>query len=167
MRRNSYAEVGREGTGAAWAGRRNETLRLAGRFGALLAVGLPLLACNAHGSAAGGGGLSVADRASTAGVCVTVSGGVATAVNVGIQLAAQSVTPAQAQAQLTPVLAKLSTVASQNSALPVGKTLQHLVDTITAATQTAPTDVTAIRAAASSLGSAGKDVLASCADAAR
>lgn len=135
-------------------------------MGALLAVGLPLLACGAHGGSSGGG-LSVADRASTAGVCVTVSGDVATAVNVGIKLAAQSLTPAQAQAQLGPVLVKLSTVASQNAALPIGKTLQHLVDTITSATQASPTDVTAVRAAAGSLGTAGKDVLASCADAAR
>lgn len=60
----------------------------------------------------GGSGLSVADRATTAGVCVDVSGADTTAVSVGVKLPAQAVIPAQAQAQLQPVLAKVSTVAA-------------------------------------------------------
>ena len=54
--------------------------------------------------------MSVAGRATTAGVCVDVSGAVTTGVSVGVNLTAQPVTPAQAQLQ--PVLAKVSTVAA-------------------------------------------------------
>ena len=62
------------------------------RVPALLAVGVALFGCGGGNSQA-----SVADRATTAGVCLSVSGEVATAVSVGVKLAAQSLTPTQAQ----------------------------------------------------------------------
>jgi len=165
------ADVRRGGQVAPVALRRPGDLLL--KVVMLLAVGLPLVACGTSGGAGGGvlsasPGLSIADRAGTAGVRVTVSGDVATAVKVGLQLAAQSMTLAQAQTQLTPVLAKITTAASQNASLPVGKSLQHLADSINSASQVSPTDVPALRDAATNLGTAGKaDVLTSCAAAAR
>ena len=109
----------------------------------------------------------MADRATTAGVCVDVSGADTTAVSVGVKLPAQAVIPAQAQAQLQPVLAKVSTVAAQHAALPIGIKLQKLADAITSVQQLSPTDLAALRSATTSLGSAGKDVVAVCAGAAR
>ena len=76
-------------------------------------------------------------------------------------------TVAQAQAQLQPVLARVATVAAQHATLLVGVKLQALADAITSAEQLNPADATSLRAAASSLGSAGKDVVAACAGAAR
>ena len=130
----------------------------------LLAAGVALSACGA------GGGTSTAsgsDRAATAGVCVNVSGEVATAVNVGVRLGAQSLTPAQAKAQLQPILAKVSAVAQQNSALPVGPKLQSLADAITKAENANPTMASQLHSAASNIGSAAKGVLVACAQVAQ
>jgi len=84
-----------------------------------------------------------------------VSGEVATAVNVGVRLGAQSLTPAQAKARLQPILAKVSAVAQQNAALPVGPKLQSLADAITKAENANPTMASQLRSAASDIGSAG------------
>ncbi len=98
---------------AGWRVRQPTVLRAA----ALLVAGAALSACGAGGGTSKASG---SDRAATAGVCVNVSGEVATAVNVGVRLGAQSLTPAQAKARLQPILAKVSAVAQQNAALPVG-----------------------------------------------
>lgn len=127
-----------------------------------VAAGLALVSCGGGAST-----LSGSDRASTAGVCATVSGDVATAVNVGVQVAAQSLTPAQAQTKLAPILTKVTTVAQQNTQLPIGPKLQHLADTITAAGKVDPSKPAEIRSVATDLGSAAQGIVSACADVAR
>ncbi len=132
------------------------------RLGALLVVSLVLVACGGGSSKASG-----SDRAATAGVCVNISGEVATAVNVGVKLGAQSITPAQAQAQLQPILTKVTSVAQQNSALPIGPKLQALADAISKAEKASPTSASQVRSGATDIGSAAKGVLGACAQVAR
>ncbi len=127
------------------------------RVPALLVVGVALFGCGGGNSHA-----SVADRTTTAGVCLSVSGEVATAVSVGVKLAAQSLTPPQAQAQLQPVLAKVSILAQQNARLPIGPKLQTLADAISTAEHAPPGDPAQVRAAATDIGSAAKGVLQTC-----
>ncbi len=128
------------------------------RLAVPLVASLVLVAC---------GGGSGSDRAATAGVCVNISGEVATAVNVGVKLGAQSLTPAQAQAQLQPILTKVTAVAQQNSALPIGPKLQALADAISKAEKASPTSASQVRSGATDIGSAAKGVLAACAQVAR
>jgi len=116
------------------------------RAAALLVAGAALSACGAGGGTSKASG---SDRAATAGVCV----------NVGVRLGAQSVTPAQAKARLQPILAKVSAVAQQNAALPVGPKLQSLADAITKVENANPTMASQLRSAASDIGSAAKGVL--------
>lgn len=128
-------------------------------YGAVaLAAAVTVAGCGGHGSK-----LSGTDRAATAGVCVTVSGDVATAASVGVRLAARSLTPAQAQTRLQPILTKVTAAAQQNARLPVGPKLQHLADAITAAEKADPAHPTQVRSAATTVGSAAKDVITSCA----
>jgi len=145
---------------AGWRVRQPTVLRAA----ALLVAGAALSACGAGGGTSKASG---SDRAATAGVCVNVSGEVATAVNVGVRLGAQSLTPAQAKARLQPILAKVSAVAQQNAALPVGPKLQSLADAITKAENANPTMASQLRSAASDIGSAAKGVLGACAQVAQ
>ncbi len=132
------------------------------RLAVPLVASLVLVACGGGSSKASG-----SDRAATAGVCVNVSGEVATAVNVGVKLGAQSLTAAQAQAQLQPILTKVTAVAQQNSALPIGPKLQALADAISKAEKASPTSASQVRSGATDIGSAAKGVLAACAQVAR
>jgi len=132
------------------------------RLAVPLVASLVLVACGGGSSKASG-----SDRAATAGVCVNISGEVATAVNVGVKLGAQSLTPAQAQAQLQPILTKVTAVAQQNSALPIGAKLQALADAISKAEKASPTSASQVRSGATDIGSAAKGVLAACAQVAR
>ena len=132
------------------------------RLAVPLVASLVLVACGGGSSKASG-----SDRAATAGVCVNVSGEVATAVNVGVKLGAQSLTAAQAQAQLQPILTKVTAVAQQNSALPIGAKLQALADAISKAEKASPTSASQVRSGATDIGSAAKGVLAACAQVAR
>ncbi len=132
------------------------------RLAVPLVASLVLVACGGGSSKASG-----SDRAATAGVCVNISGEVAIAVNVGVKLGAQSLTPAQAQAQLQPILTKVTAVAQQNSALPIGAKLQALADAISKAEKASPTSASQVRSGATDIGSAAKGVLAACAQVAR
>ncbi len=132
------------------------------RLAVPLVASLVLVACGGGSSKASG-----SDRAATAGVCVNISGEVATAVNVGVKLGAQSLTPAQAQAQLQPILTRVTAVAQQNSALPIGPKLQALADAISKAEKASPTSASQVRSGATDIGSAAKGVLAACAQVAR
>ncbi len=134
------------------------------RLAVPLVASLVLVACGGGSSKASG-----SDRAATAGVCVNISGEVATAVNVGVKLGAQSLTPAQAQAQaqLQPILTKVTAVAQQNPALPIGPKLQALADAISKAEKASPTSASQVRSGATDIGSAAKGVLAACAQVAR
>jgi len=132
------------------------------RLAVLLAATVVLGACGGGSSKASG-----SDRAATAGVCVNISGEVATAVNVGVKLGAQSITPAQAQTQLQPILTKVQSVAQQNSALPIGPKLQALADAISKAEKASPTSASEVRSGATDIGSAAKGVVASCGQVAR
>lgn len=118
------------------------------RAAALLVAGPALSAC---GAGAGTSKASGSDRAATAGGCVNVSGEVASTVNVGVRLGAQSLPPAQAKARLQPILAKVSAVAQQNAALPVGPKLQSLGEAITKAENANPTIASQLRSAASDI----------------
>lgn len=138
--------------------------RAVGRVAAMLALSVPLVVACGGGSSK----LSGSDRSATAGVCVNVSGEVATAVSVGVKLGAQSITPAQAQARLQPILTKVSTVAQQNSQLPIGPKLQHLAAAISAAQQASTTSSPAqLRSAATGIGTSAKAVVDACAQVAR
>jgi hypothetical protein len=140
----------------------DEPVRRGLRLAVPLVASLVLIACGGGSSKASG-----SDRAATAGVCVNISGEVATAVNVGVKLGAQSLTPAQAQAQLQPILTKVTAVAQQNSALPIGPKLQALADAISKAEKASPTSASQVRSGATDIGSAAKGVLAACAQVAR
>lgn len=128
------------------------------RLAVPLLASLMLVACGGGSSKASG-----SDRAATAGVCVNISGEVATAVNVGVKLGAQSLTAAQAQTQLQPILTKVTAVAQQNSALPIGPKLQALADAISKAEKANPTNASQVQSGATDIGSAAKGVLAACA----
>ena len=120
--------------------------------------------CSKAGDVAGGGGLSLVDKAKTVQICVDVAGSLTSAAAVGAKVAQGSITQADAAAQLQPIAASVTTLAGQNASLPIGKGLQQLSDSIIGlqkVSSSAPSDV---QAAAASLASATKGVLASCAD---
>ncbi len=111
--------------------------------------------------------MSGSDRAATAGVCVNTAGEVATAVGVGVKLGAQSITLTQAQNQLKPIQDKVSAVAQQNVALPIGSKLQSLADALTKVEQVNPGTTSELPADASDIGTAAKGVVDACAQVAR
>ncbi len=137
-------------------GNRGSSARWGLRVAAGLAAGVLLAGC--------GGG---SDRAATAGVCVNTAGEVATAVSVGVKLGAQSLTLAQAQDQLKPIQDKVSAVAQQNVALPIGSKLQSLADALTKVEQVNPGTTSQLPADASDIGTAAKNVVDACAQVAR
>lgn len=111
--------------------------------------------------------MSGSDRAATAGVCVNTAGEVATAVSVGVKLGAQSLTLTQAQDQLKPIQDKVSAVAQQNVALPIGSKLQSLADALTKVEQVNPGTTSQLPADAGDIGTAAKNVVDACAQVAR
>lgn len=133
-------------------------MRAGARTGAGLVAGCVLLV----GCGGGASKLSGSDRSATAGVCVNVSGQVATAVSVGVKLASQSITSAQAQTKLTPIQAKVQASATQNPTLPIGSKLQALADAINTA-RTSGADPSKLRSSATAIGSAAKGVVDACA----
>jgi hypothetical protein len=143
-------------------GNRGSSARWGARVAAGLAAGVLLAGC--------GGGtspMSGSDRAATAGVCVNTAGEVATAVGVGVKLGAQSITLTQAQNQLKPIQDKVSAVAQQNVALPIGSKLQSLADAFTKVEQVNPGTTSELPADASDIGTAAKGVVDACAQVAR
>ena len=120
--------------------------------------------CSKAGDVAGGGGLSLVDKAKTVQICVDVAGSLKSAAAVGAKVAQGSITQADAAAQLQPIAASVTTLAGQTASLPIGKGLQQLSDSIIGlqkVSSSAPSDV---QAATASLASATQSVLASCAD---
>ncbi len=83
------------------------------------------------------------------------------------KLGAQSLTLVQAQDQLKPIQDKVSAVAQQNVALPIGSKLQSLADALTKVEQVNPGTTSQLPADASDIGTAAKNVVDACAQVAR
>jgi hypothetical protein len=109
-----------------------------------------------------GGGLSLADKAKTVKVCVDVAGSLQSAADVGGQIAHGSITQAEAATQLEPIAAKVTVLANDNAALPIGENLQKLSEDITALQKATPNTPTDLQAAAEALATRTKLVLADC-----
>ena len=112
---------------------------------------------------AAGGGLSLVDKAKTAKVCVDVVGSAQGAADVGTKVAQGSMTQAEAAAQLEPIAAEVASLAEQNAALPIGKNLQKLSDSVGSLQKVSPDAPTNFQSAAESLGSQANLVVADCA----
>jgi len=121
-----------------------------------------LTGCSTSGDAAGGG-LSLVDKAKTAKVCVDVVGSAQGAADVGTKVAQGSMTQAEAAAQLEPIAAEVASLAEQNAALPIGKNLQKLSDSVGSLQKVSPDAPTNFQSAAESLGSQANLVVADCA----
>ena len=120
-----------------------------------------LTGCSTSGDA-GGGGLSLVDKAKTASVCLDVTGSVKRATDVGTKVAQGSITQADA-AELQPIAADVETLAKKNAALPIGANLQKLSESITALQKVSPDAATDFEAAAQSLAAQAKTVVDDCA----
>jgi len=131
----------------------------------LLLVPVVLLVTSCQG--AGSGGLSVTDRATTAQVCLQTGGAIKDAAGVGVQLAARSITPAQAGQQLQPIQAKVDGLATANTSLPVGAKLKELSTAISGLTASSSTDPSAYTSGATAVRTAAQALLSSCASVAR
>ncbi len=121
-----------------------------------------LTACSGSGDAAGG--LSLADKARTAKVCLDVAGAVKSASDVGAKVAQGVITQAEAAAQLEPIATRMTSLAEQNAALPIGKNLKNLSESVVALQKVSPDAPTSFQSAAESLASQAKIVVADCAD---
>ena len=124
----------------------------------LVPVTLLIVSCQSSGSS----GLSITDRTSTAQVCLQVVGSIKDAVSVGVQVAAQSITPTQAGQHLQPIKTKVDSLASANASLPVSAKLTALSTAITGVTATSSTDPNAYKTSALALRDAAQAVLSSC-----
>ncbi|MHB8274935.1 MAG: hypothetical protein ACYDC9_09240 [Dermatophilaceae bacterium] len=121
-----------------------------------------LAGCGTSGDAAGGG-LSLVDKAKTAQICVKVASSVQSAADVGAKVAQGAITQTEAAAQLEPIATEVASLAEQNAALPIAKNLQKLSEHIVALQKVSPDAPTVFRAAAESLASQAKVVVADCA----
>lgn len=110
-----------------------------------------------------GGGLSLVDKAKTAKVCVDVAGSAQGAADVGTKVTQGTITQAEAAAQLEPIATEVASLAEQNAALPIGKNLQKLSDSVGSLQKVSPGAATDFQAAAESLGSQANIVVADCA----
>ena len=122
-----------------------------------------LSGCNGSGNGTGTSGPSLVDKAKTIQVCVDVAGSIKGAATVGANLSQGAITQSAAMAQLQPIANQVTTLAGQNSSLPISKTLAQLSDSITAVEKVNPTAPADIQAAANSLATATKGVLTDCA----
>ena len=138
------------------------------RFGPALVVPTLILGaagltgCSTSGDA-GGGGLSLVDKAKTAKVCVDVAGSAKGAADVGAKVAQGTITQAEAAAQLEPIATEMASLAEQNAGLPIGKNLQKLSDSVASLQKVSPDAATDFQVAAQSLGSQANIVVADCA----
>ena len=119
-----------------------------------------LTGCNTSGD---GGGLSLADKAKTASVCLGVTGAVKSATDVGTKVANGSITQGDAAGQLAPIAADVEALAKKNAALPIGANLQKLSASITALQKVGPDAATDFQAAAQALAAQAKTVVDDCA----
>jgi hypothetical protein len=129
---------------------------------ALILSAAVLTGCSTSGGAAGGG-LSLVDKAKTAKVCVDVAGAAQGAADVGAKVAQGTITQAEAVAQLEPIATEVASLAEQNAALPIGKNLQKLSDSVGSLQKVSPDAPTDFQATAESLGSQANLVVADCA----
>jgi len=95
--------------------------------------------------------------------CVDVAGSVQSAAEVGAKVAQGSITQTDAAAQLEPIATKVTSLAKENAALPIGKNLQKLSDSIVALQKVSPNTPTDFQAAAETLAAQTKIVVADCA----
>lgn len=123
---------------------------------------LGLSGCSTSGDS--GGGLSLADKARTVQTCVDVAGSVKSATDVGAKVAQGAMTQTEAAAQLEPIAAEVASLAEKNAALPIGKNLAKLSDSVAALQKVSPDSPTDFQAAAESLAAQAKTVLADCTD---
>ena len=123
-----------------------------------------LSGCTKAEDGAGGGGLSLVDKAKTVQICVDVAGSVKSAAAVGAKVAQGSITQADAAAQLQPIATRVTSLAGQNPSLPIGKGLQQLSDSIIGLQKVSSSTPSDAQTAAASLASATQSVLADCAD---
>ena len=72
-------------------------------------------------------------------------------------------TQAEAAAQLEPIAAEVASLAEQNAALPIGKNLQKLSDSVGSLQKVSTDAPTNFQSAAESLGSQANLVVADCA----
>ena len=121
-----------------------------------------LTGCSTSGDG-GGGGLSLADKAKTASVCLGVTGAVKSATDVGTKVANGSITQGDAAGQLAPIAADVEALAKKNAALPIGANLQKLSDSIVALQQVGPDAAPDFQSAAQALSAQTKTLLAPCA----
>jgi len=121
-----------------------------------------LTGCSTSGDG-GGGGLSLADKAKTASVCLGVTGAVKSATDVGTKVANGSITQGDAAGQLAPIAADVEALAKKNAALPIGANLQKLSASITALQKVGPDAATDFQAAAQALAAQAKTVVDDCA----
>ena len=121
-----------------------------------------LTGCSTSGDAAGGG-LSLVNKAKSAKVCVDVAGSAQGAADVGTKVAQGTMTQAEAAAQLEPIATEVASLAEKNAALPIGKNLRKLSDSVVALQKVSPDAPTDFQAAAESLASQTKIVVADCA----
>jgi hypothetical protein len=128
----------------------------------VLALGVIGLAGCGGSDGSAGGGLSLGDKAKTAKLCVDVAGSAQSAADVGAKVAQGSITQADAAAQLEPIATKVTSLAKENAALPIGKNLQKLSDSIVALQKVSPNTPTDFQAAAETLAAQTKVVLADC-----
>ena len=96
-------------------------------------------------------------------VCVDVAGSAQGAADVGTKVAQGTITQAEAAAQLEPIAAEVASLAEQNAALPIGKNLQKLSDSVGSLQKVSPDAPTNFQSAAESLGSQANLVVANCA----
>jgi hypothetical protein len=114
--------------------------------------------CSKSGDAAG-----LVDKAKTAKVCVDVASSVQSAADVGAKVAQGTITQAEASAQLRPIATEVASLAEKNAALPIGKNLRKLSDSVVALQKVSPDAPTDFQTAAESLASQTKIVVADCA----
>lgn len=108
------------------------------------------------------GGLSLADKARTVSLCLDVAASAQSAADVGARVAQGAITQAQAAAELEPIATRVSSLAAQNAALPIGKNLQKLSDRMVALQKVDPSTPTDFQAAADALASESRAVLDDC-----
>jgi hypothetical protein len=128
----------------------------------VLVLGVVGLAGCGGSDGSAGGGLSLGDKAKTVKLCVDVAGSVQSAAEVGAKVAQGSITQTDAAAQLEPIATKVTSLAKENAALPIGKNLQKLSDSIVALQKVSPNTPTDFQAAAETLAAQTKVVLADC-----
>jgi len=120
-----------------------------------------LAGCSGSGGD-GDGGLSLADKAKTVQLCVDVATSAKSAADIGTKVANGAITQAEAVTALEPIASHVTTLADENAALPIGKNLKKLSDSMKALQKVDPNTPTGFQKAADTLAAESKAVLADC-----